>query len=151
MTNNDILRRLRFITKFNDEKMVNVFILGGVSVNLEQVNSWLKKDDHPEYEFLGDSYFINFLNGLVINFRGKKDDGAVPVEKKVDNNLILKKLKIAFSLDSNSILEIFKLADFKISKHELSAFFRKSGHKNYRECKDQILRNFLNGLQKKKL
>ena len=128
--------------------MVDVFILGGVSVSLEQVNSWLKKDDHPEYEFLGDSYFINFLNGLVINFRGKKDDGPAPVEKKIDNNLILKKLKIAFTLDSNSMHEIFKLADFKISKHELSAFFRKSGHKNYRECKDQILRNFLNGLQK---
>ena len=127
--------------------MVEVFILGGVSVSLEQVNSWLKKDDHPEYEFLEDSYFINFLNGLVINFRGKKDDGVFPVEKKIDNNLILKKLKIAFTLDSNSMHEIFKLADFKISKHELSAFFRKPGHKNYRECKDQILRNFLNGLQ----
>ena len=30
LTNNDILRRLRFITKFNDQKMVDVFALGGV-------------------------------------------------------------------------------------------------------------------------
>tara|TARA_B100000925_G_scaffold291908_1_gene282383 strand:+ start:8222 stop:8611 length:390 start_codon:yes stop_codon:yes gene_type:complete len=129
--------------------MVDVFILGGLKVSLEQVNSWLKKDDHPEYDFLTDINFIYFLNGLVINFRGKKVDSVAPVEKKIDNNLILKKLKIAFTLDSNSMLEIFKLADFEISKHELSAFFRKPGHKNYRECKDQILRNFLNGLQKK--
>ena len=81
LTNNDILRRLRFITKFNDQKMVDVFVLGGVSVSLEKVNSWLQKDDHPDYEFLVDSNFIHFLNGAVINFRGKKDDGVVQLRK----------------------------------------------------------------------
>ena len=45
------------------------------------------------------------------------------------------------------MLETLKLADVRISKHELSAFFRKVGHKHYRECKDQVLRNFLKGLQ----
>jgi len=39
------------------------------------------------------------------------------------------------------------LADFRLSKHELSAFFRKPGHKNFRECNDQVLRKFLQGLQ----
>jgi uncharacterized protein YehS (DUF1456 family) len=43
--------------------------------------------------------------------------------------------------------EILELAEFRLSKHELSAFFRKPGHKHYRECKDQILRNFLQGMQ----
>jgi len=37
--------------------------------------------------------------------------------------------------------------DMHISKHELSAIFRKPGQKQYRECKDQFLRNFLYGLQ----
>jgi uncharacterized protein YehS (DUF1456 family) len=58
------------------------------------------------------------------------------------------KLKIALNLKAEDVLEILGLADFRLSKHELSAFFRKPGHKHYRECKDQILRNFLNGLQK---
>ena len=50
---------------------------------------------------------------------------------------------------AGDILAILSLADFSMSKHELSAFFRKPGHKHYRECKDQILRNFLGGLQHK--
>lgn len=62
------------------------------------------------------------------------------------NNDILKKLRIALNLKDNDIIEILKLADFEISKAELSALFRKEDHKNYKECGDQILRRFLNGL-----
>ncbi len=49
-------------------------------------------------------------------------------------------------LRDDEIVEILKLVDFKISKSELGAFFRKDDHPNYLECGDQILRNFLNGL-----
>jgi len=59
------------------------------------------------------------------------------------------KLKIALNLKAEDVLEIMELAGFLMSKHELSAFFRKPGHKHYRECKDQILRNFLKGMQLK--
>ena len=62
------------------------------------------------------------------------------------NNDILKKLRIALELKDTDIIEILKLADFEISKAELSAFFRNADHRNYKECGDQILRNFLNGL-----
>ena len=62
------------------------------------------------------------------------------------NNDVLKKLRVALKFRDDHILEILQLVDFKISKSELSAFFRKEDHPNYRECGDQILRNFLNGL-----
>ncbi|MBN1634984.1 MAG: DUF1456 family protein [Deltaproteobacteria bacterium] len=62
------------------------------------------------------------------------------------NNDTLKKLRIALNLKDTDIIEILKLADFEITKSELSALFRKEGHKNYKECGDQILRRFLNGL-----
>lgn len=62
------------------------------------------------------------------------------------NNDILKKLRIALNLKDTDIIGILKLADFEITKTELSALFRKEGHKNYKECGDQILRRFLNGL-----
>lgn len=62
------------------------------------------------------------------------------------NNDIFKKLRVALMLRDDEILEVLKLADFKMSKSELSAFFRKDDHPNYRECGDQVLRNFLNGL-----
>ncbi len=62
------------------------------------------------------------------------------------NNDILKKLRIALKLRDTDIIEILKLADFQISKSELSALFRKERHPNYKECGDQILRRFLNSL-----
>jgi len=62
------------------------------------------------------------------------------------NNDIFKKLRVALMLRDDEIVEILKLADFNISKSELGAFFRKENHPNYRECGDQVLRNFLNGL-----
>ena len=62
------------------------------------------------------------------------------------NNDILKKLRIALNLKDTDIIEILKLADFEITKSELSALFRNEDHRNYKECGDQILRRFLNGL-----
>lgn len=62
------------------------------------------------------------------------------------NNDVLKKLRVALRLRDDDILGILELVDFKISKSELGAFFRNEDHPNYRECGDQILRNFLNGL-----
>ena len=62
------------------------------------------------------------------------------------NNDIFKKLRVAHKLRDNDIVDICKLVDFKVSKSELGAFFRKEDHPKYMECGDQILRNFLNGL-----
>lgn len=64
----------------------------------------------------------------------------------MSNNDILKKLRVALQLRDDEIVEILKLVDFKISKAELGAFFRREDHPNYKPCGDQILRNFLNGL-----
>ena len=61
--------------------------------------------------------------------------------------MVLQKLRIALNLQAEGVLQLLELADFRLSKHELSAFFRKPGNKNYRECKDQILRKFLLGMQ----
>ena len=62
------------------------------------------------------------------------------------NNDVFKKLRVALMLRDDDIIEILKLVDFKVSKSELGALFRKEDHPNYVECGDQILRNFLNGL-----
>lgn len=64
----------------------------------------------------------------------------------MNNNDIFKKLRVALMLRDDEIIEILKLVDFKVSKSEISAFFRKEDHPNYMDCGDQILRNFLNGL-----
>ena len=147
MTNNDILRRVRYIFDFNDDKMIALFGLADLEVTRTQVSDWMKQEEDPAYKKLNDTQLATFLNGLINDKRGKKD-GSQPVpEKNLTNNAIFMKLKIALSLQSDDILKIMDLSDFRMSKHELSAFFRKSGHKHYRECKDQILRIFLKGLQ----
>lgn len=149
MENNDIIRRIRYSFDFNDTKMIEIFALGDSKVIRAQVSSWLKKDIDPGYVALSDFQLAIFLNGLIIHKRGKKE-GPKPIpENKLNNNIIFRKLRIALNLKDNDILELLKLANLEISKHELSAFFRKPGQSQFRECKDQILRNFLRGMQMK--
>ncbi|MBA3016864.1 MAG: DUF1456 family protein [Proteobacteria bacterium] len=149
MTNNDILRSIRYTFDFNDSKMIAVFGLADHQVTREQISDWLKKDDDPAYQKCSDTQLAIFLNGLINDKRGKKEGPQPEPEQRLTNNIIFRKLKIALNLKAEDILEIMDLANLRISKHELSAFFRKPDHQHYRDCKDQILRNFLKGVQLK--
>lgn len=149
MTNNDVLRRIRYTFNFDDTKMIAIFGLAGLEVTRAEISDWLKKDDDPDFKNCNDVTLATFLNGLIIDKRGKKD-GPQPVpETTLTNNIIFRKLKIALNLQAEEVLELIKKADFSMSKHELSAFFRKPDHKHYRKCKDQVLRYFLKGVQLK--
>ena len=149
MKNNDVLRRVRYTFNFDDSKMITLFGLAGLEVTRAQISDWLKKDDDPDYRKCSDQNLAIFLNGLIIEKRGKKDGPQPEPETQLSNNIIFRKLRIALSLQADDVLEFVNQDDFRISKHELSAFFRKPGHKHYRECKDQVLRNFLKGIQLK--
>ena len=149
MNSNHVLRRTRYIFDFDDSKMIALFGLGQQQVSREQISDWLKLEDNPSFKEMSDTQLATFLNGLIIDKRGKKDGPQLPPETKLTNNIIFMKLKIALNLQAEDVLAILQLADFKLSKHELSALFRKPGHKHYRECQDQLMRNFLNGLQVK--
>ncbi len=147
MTNNDIIRRIRYIFDFSDSKMIELFAQADLKVTRSQISEWLKKEDDPTCHNLNDYQMAVFLNGLINDKRGKKE-GAQPVaEKRLNNNIIFRKLKIALNLKDENILEILDLANLRISKHELSAIFRNPSQKQYRTCNDQFLRNFLAGLQ----
>jgi len=122
ITNNDILRRLRFAFDFNDSKMIKIFELAECPVTRSQVSDWLKRDEDPAFKEMKDVELATFLNGFINDMRGKKE-GAQPLpEERLNNNIIFRKLKIALSLKDEDILEILLLADFKMGKHELSAF-----------------------------
>jgi len=149
MNNNDVLRRIRYTFNYDDSKMMAVFGLGGLEVTRAEISDWLKKDDDPDYQKCSDQQLASFLNGLIVDRRGKKDGPQPEPEKQLSNNIVFRKLKIALNLQADEVLSLVNQADFRISKHELSAFFRKPGHKHYRECKDQVLRNFLKGMQLK--
>ncbi|MDX2416427.1 MAG: DUF1456 family protein [Xanthomonadales bacterium] len=149
MTNNDVLRRIRYTFNFDDSKMIAIFSLADLEVTRAEISNWLKKDDDPDYQKCSDVTLAIFLNGLINDKRGKKEGPQPEPETSLSNNIIFRKLKIALNLQAEDVLMLLKQADFSISKHELSAFFRRPGHKHYRECKDQVLRYFLKGVQLK--
>ena len=147
MKANDCLRRIRYILDLGDKEVIALFAQAEQRVTRAQVIAWLKKDDDPDYQECSDRMFASFLNGLINQRRGRKEGPQPKPETSLNNNIVFRKLKIAFNLQAEDILALLSLADVNISKHELSAFFRRPDHKHYRDCKDQILRNFLTGLQ----
>jgi len=149
MTNNDILRSIRYTLDLNDASMIEIFGLGDCITKRSDVSDWMKKEDDPLYIELSDQFLAAFLNGLIVQRRGKREGVQMIAEKELSNNLILRKLKIAFDLKTDDIIELFNLVDKKISPHELSAFLRSPEQKQYRLCNDQYLRNFIHGLQVK--
>lgn len=149
MTNNYIIRRTKHIFSFNKPKMIEIFKSVGFDVTKEQIEGWIKRDEDPDVVLMSDAMLAAFLNGFIIEKRGKKE-GPLPVpEQELNNNIVLRKFRIALDMKDTDMLEIFKLSHTQISKHELSSFFRKREHRNWANCKDQFLRNFFHGLQAK--
>ncbi|PPC78545.1 hypothetical protein WH50_09145 [Pokkaliibacter plantistimulans] len=147
MTKNDILRRIRYVFDFSDDQMIGLFAAADVTVTRAQVSNWLKKDDVADFEKIPDVLLATFLNGLINQRRGRREGAQPEPEKRLNHNIVLRKLRIALDFKEEDMLAVLALADFRMGKHELSALFRAPTHKHYRECQDQVLRNFLNGLQ----
>lgn len=162
MNNNDILIRLRYALDIKDTDMIEIFKLGGVTVTREELKKLLiKPDSTTTADNTGmacDNHRLeSFLNGMIIFKRGKKEQK--PGEKENQefiikdsrgvNNVMLKKVKIALSLTSDDMLQIFKNVGIDLSNSELSAVLRKEGQRNYKECQDRYARNFLKGLSMK--
>ncbi|WP_455924351.1 DUF1456 family protein [Pseudomonas putida] len=147
MIHNDVLRSVRYMLDISDAKVVELIKLSGLEVTKDDVITYLKKDEEEGFVHCPDLVMAHFLDGLVFFKRGKDDTRpAQPIETPVTNNVILKKLRVAFELKEDDMHAVLKAAEFPVSKPELSALFRKVGHNNYRPCGDQLLRNFLKGL-----
>jgi uncharacterized protein YehS (DUF1456 family) len=140
---------VRYALELNDQTMIKIFALSDVEISRDELLNLLKKDNQEGYIELDNNRMDAFLKGLITYRRGKLETQSGQPPKPVvplTNNGILKKLRIALNFKEDDMLNTLKLADFEVSKGELSAFFRQKGHKNYRECGDQIIRNFLQGL-----
>lgn len=148
MTNNDILRRLRYALQLNDETMLAIFGLVAYPMDQPRLLALLKKEEEEGYRACRDLEMDRFLAGLIVHKRGTDDQHPIPPPSsaRMTNNIVLKKLRIALELQETDMLATFKLAEIEVSKAELTALFRKEGHKNYKPCGDQILRNFIAGL-----
>jgi uncharacterized protein YehS (DUF1456 family) len=160
MTNNDILKRLRYALDLSDFSVLEMTKNGGKEISSLELTSYYRKEEEDGYKNCSNKVLTAFLDGLIIKKRGPRPSESSKItgviEKAVKslpvprNNDVFKKLRIALEFKDNDIVDIFKSVDFKISKSEINAFFRKPVHKNFRECGDQLLRNFILGLSKAK-
>lgn len=147
MIHNDVLRSLRYMLNLRDSNLAEIWELAGAKIPLENVQQYLKSVDDPGVVICPDETMAQFLDGLIYFRRGKDPTRPpMPVELPVTNNIVLKKLRVAFELKEEDIAVLLRQAGFEVSGPELSAFFRRPGHPNYRDCGDQYLRNFLKGL-----
>jgi len=149
MINNDVLRSVRYMLDLSDAHVAHLVQLADPAVVLDRdaVQAFLRKEDEPGFATFSDRLLGLFLDGLVIHFRGRQEGAAPrPPEKRVNNNVVLKKLRVAFELKDVDVLQAFADAGHPVSKPELTALFRQPGHKNFRLCGDQLLRYFLRGL-----
>lgn len=147
MLNNDVLRSLRYTLDISDAQMVDIIQLSGKKITVDELSPLLKKEDEEGFMACDDELMAHFLDGLVYFKRGKDDSRpGQPFELPITNNIVLKKLRVAFELKEDDMHAIMNSVDCPVSKPEMSALFRKVGHSNYRACGDQFLRNFLKGL-----
>lgn len=147
MTHNDVLRSLRYLLNVSDSKLGDIVRLGGGEVSQSDLVAFLKKEDEEGYRECGQDLMARFLNGLVIYKRGQDQSRPPqPVEVPVTNNIILKRLRVAFELKDSDIITLIEKNGLRVSKGELGAFFRRPDHRNYRACGDQFLRNLIKGL-----
>ncbi len=150
MTHNDLLRRLRYALNLNGEAIAEICMLGGQEIRPIDVLKLLKKEEEAGFVVCDDAVMGAFLDGLIISRRGAdeppKPGAAKATGMALSNNLILRKLRIALALNDEAMLAILAKAGVRLSKSELSAMFRAQGHRNYKPCGDQFLRNFIRGL-----
>lgn len=150
MNSNLVLKRVSELSNLTNRQIANVFKKANKKLTSAEVDLWLIPDDSPNHQKLSDEDLSIFLNGLIIHLRGPREDGSIPEpDKKLDNNMIFKKLKIAFEVQTAEIPTMFRSINRRITKNEVASFLRGSQHAQYREMKDQYLRNFLSALKKR--
>lgn len=155
MTNNDILRRLRYAFDFSNKQAVELFSLDPGSITKLSTNDFLArlaKEDDDDFVACSDAELTSFLDGLIVSKRGLREPApaarVVPQDARLSKNDILKKLRIAMTYKEEDMLSTLESGGTTLSKSELGALFRKPNHKHYRSCGNQVLRNFIKGLTK---
>ncbi len=147
MTYNDILRSLRHTLHMPEIKFLEMIRLSGSGPTLEELTAYLKPETDPGFRECGGEVLAACLDGLVIHKRGKQPNRPfLHTPPKPNNNIILKKVRVAFELEETDLIELIGKAGLEISKGELNSFFRSPEHRNYRPCGNQFLRAVLRGL-----
>lgn len=141
------MKSVRYTLEIKNKEVVDLIQAGGVELSVLDVVALLKNEDEEGYTNCSDRTIHAFLDGLILKRRGPSDGPAKQFStSSIDNNTILRKLRIAFEMRDTDMIETLYNVGLNISKSEISALFRAPTHKHYMKCGDQFLRNFLKGL-----
>ncbi|KZX63694.1 hypothetical protein A3712_21190 [Vibrio sp. HI00D65] len=147
MTNNEILRRIQHALNLKNAQIIKAIEQADVTVAHDQVINWLKADNDKSCSKMKDKELAVFLNGLINLKRGKKEGAKPKPEVALTNNMIFMKVRIALNMKAEDVLDVLEVVGISLSKYEIGAYFRKPENKNYKVCEDQLLCDFLNGVQ----
>lgn len=145
MTNNYTLKSIMTAIDLDKVAVLKAYKLVDKKITQDDVDDILRDEDDEKFILLSDEGFELFLNGLIAYKRGPSDKKAKKQKIYFSNNIVLKKLKIALDLKDEDIVQIFANDGLEITKSQLSAYFRRDGHINYRKCSDILLKRFIKG------
>ena len=141
------MRSVRYALEIKNKDVLQMIQSGGIELTIFNVVNLLKDETEESYLGCNSKTLHAFLDGLILQRRGPSDG---PTKKfptsKIDNNTILRKLRIAFEMRDTDLIATVEKAGLRISKSEVSALFRAPSQKHFKKCGDQFLRNFLKGL-----
>ncbi|MGJ8639642.1 MAG: DUF1456 family protein [Opitutaceae bacterium] len=141
------MKSVRYTLEIKNKEVVELIKAGGVELTVLDVVALLKHEEEEGYVDCSPKIIHAFLDGLILKRRGPSDAPAKKFStSKINNNTILRKLRIAFEMRDTDMIATINSVGLSISKSEISALFRAPKHKHYMQCGDQFLRNFLKGL-----
>jgi len=147
MKTNNIINKIIEAVGIDADSVVDICKLVDYDVEVDTVQRWSFPSDDDSFLLCSYEDLGNFLDGFIIFKRGvstnpKRSDEAIALT----TNLILKKIRIALNLKEPEIEIIFAMGEVSLTKQQLSSLFRKESHKNFRECSNDLLISFLDGL-----
>lgn len=74
MTNNDILKKVRYALDIKDTQMKKIFKLANYNLTQNELLTYYEKEDSENYKNCTDKTLNLFLDGLIIKRRGKKSN-----------------------------------------------------------------------------
>lgn len=144
LNNNDVLRGISQALSLTDMQTVEIFALVEHEITPRRIRGLIVEEGAT---VCSDERLGMFLDGLIALRRGPRDPNLPErPQVRLNNNEVLKKLRIAMNLQEVQMLEVFALGGDALTKTDVSALFRKRGNKHYRQCTDAVLTQFMAGL-----
>lgn len=150
MTNNTVLQKIQYALHLEIADILRIYKQVGVVLDPKLAISYFMDVKKENFVSCPNDMLCAFLEGLIIERRGANEKSPNPPvisDEPLTNNAIFKKLRVALNFHDEDIRIALERVKVDTKKVDLSALFRKMGHKHYKPCTDSILESFLMGIR----